>query len=334
MKVSIISAVYNKELFIEEHVKSLLNQDYKDIEFIFVNDGSTDNSFNIVKKYQNDPRVKLISQKNQGQSVARKNGFLNSTGELIYFVDCDDKIYDSKVISNLVKIFMKHKDIDFVIGQIINSYDRKDALDKIIYSKDIKEGLYDIAYLYDKSFRFSLASKLIKRDKIKPDYFIPTISYEDAITTYKTYDKCQKFYYYASPIYIVNRKSYNKRVTNSLNAKHVTEKYQNIKTIAKFSNFAISVKRLSLQSYLDDLNYALRLNYKDKKTMLELAKNNLDKANLNEAYLIDNSHYKRVFRYRFFYRTLFFSFLISLVRNLLTNIKSFLKAIIKIYKKK
>lgn len=333
MKVSIISAVYNKEMFIEEHVKSLLNQDYKDIEFIFVNDGSTDNSFNIVKKYQNDPRVKLISQKNQGQSIARRNGFLNSTGDLIYFVDCDDKIYDSEVISNLVKIFKRHKDIDFVIGQIVNSYDRKDSLDKIIYSKDVKEGLYGIDYLYDKSFRFSLAYKLIKRDKIKPDYFISTIAYEDALLTYKIYNTCKGFYYYASPIYIVNRKSYNKRVTNSLNAKHVTEKYQNIKTIAKLSNFAISVRRLSLQSYLDDLNYALRLNYKDKKTMLELAKNNLDKANLNKTYLIDNSHYKRVFRYRFFYSKSLLNLLISSINRLFIFIKIILLTIIKALKK-
>jgi glycosyltransferase involved in cell wall biosynthesis len=269
MKVSIISAVYNKEIFIEDHINSLLNQDYKDIEFIFVNDGSTDNSYNIVKKYQNDPRVKIIDQKNQGQNIARKVGFLNSTGDLIYFVDSDDTLYDNTVISRVVEIFKNHKNVDFVIGQMINSFDNKDMLDKIIYTDDVKEGLYKIDYLYDKSFRFSLAYKIIKRAKIDPDYFFPTISYEDALVTYRVYDKCHKFYYYASPIYVVNRKSYNKRVTNSLNIKHVTEKYQNIKTLTKISNFAVSIKRLGLQSYLDDLNYSIKLNYQDKKAMIK-----------------------------------------------------------------
>lgn len=92
-KISIIVPVYNTETFLEKCLTSLINQTLSDIEIICINDGSTDNSLAILEKYaKEDSRIKIITQENSGQSVARNNGIKNATGEYIGFIDSDDYI--------------------------------------------------------------------------------------------------------------------------------------------------------------------------------------------------------------------------------------------------
>lgn len=89
--VSIIVPIYNVENYLEECIKSIINQTYKELDIILVNDGSTDNSFSICKKYQQiDKRIVLINQKNKGLSGARNAGLNIAKGEYIQFVDSDD----------------------------------------------------------------------------------------------------------------------------------------------------------------------------------------------------------------------------------------------------
>ena len=91
--ISVIVPVYNVEEYLEECLESICKQTYTDIEVILVNDGSTDGSKEICERYcQKDSRFKLINQENQGQSAARNNGVIVSTGEYITFVDSDDVI--------------------------------------------------------------------------------------------------------------------------------------------------------------------------------------------------------------------------------------------------
>ena len=91
--VSAIIPVYNSEQFLEECIESLRNQTLKEIEMIFINDGSTDNSLEILNKYEKiDSRIKVINQNNSGPSVARNIGIEVATGEYISFIDSDDWI--------------------------------------------------------------------------------------------------------------------------------------------------------------------------------------------------------------------------------------------------
>lgn len=93
VKVSVIIPVYNCEKYIGECIESLINQTLKECEFIFVNDGSSDKSKEIIKGYaKGDSRIKLINQKNSGVSVARNVGLKNAIGEYIGFVDGDDYV--------------------------------------------------------------------------------------------------------------------------------------------------------------------------------------------------------------------------------------------------
>jgi glycosyltransferase involved in cell wall biosynthesis len=98
--VSIIIPTYNYEEYLGEAIESALNQTYKNIEVIVVDDGSTDKTQSIIKNYS----VKQILQKHQGFATARNNGIKNSKGEFILCLDGDDKIYPSYIEKSLEKI--------------------------------------------------------------------------------------------------------------------------------------------------------------------------------------------------------------------------------------
>ncbi|MDD4819459.1 MAG: glycosyltransferase [Flavobacteriales bacterium] len=89
--VSVIIPVYNTENYLREAIYSIENQSLTDIEIIAVNDGSTDSSLSILNEMaEKDPRIKVLSQKNAGQSTARNTGFDIATGRYVYFMDSDD----------------------------------------------------------------------------------------------------------------------------------------------------------------------------------------------------------------------------------------------------
>ncbi|WKW45837.1 glycosyltransferase family A protein [Myroides sp. JBRI-B21084] len=91
-KFSIIIPLYNKEQFIENTLKSVLQQTYQNFEIIIVNDGSTDRSIELLQKYT-DKRIQIIHQQNQGVSVARNNGIKLAKAQFICFLDADDYWY-------------------------------------------------------------------------------------------------------------------------------------------------------------------------------------------------------------------------------------------------
>ena len=105
--VSIVVPMYNSEKYMSECIDSVLNQDYKNIELILVNDGSKDKTEKIAKDYaKNDKRVIVINQENKGVSEARNNGIKHSKGEYITFIDSDDFI-EKDFISYYVSLIEK-----------------------------------------------------------------------------------------------------------------------------------------------------------------------------------------------------------------------------------
>ena len=91
MDVSVVVPVYNTSRYLRQCVDSLINQTLKNVEFIFVDDGSTDDSVEILKEYQKkDERIKILQQENLYAGVARNNGMRHATGKYIIFLDSDD----------------------------------------------------------------------------------------------------------------------------------------------------------------------------------------------------------------------------------------------------
>ena len=97
--VSIIIPVYNASRFLEETINSIQEQTYSNWEAIFIDDCSSDNSYNLIKKYQKeDKRIKLIKNKtNSGAAVSRNNGINHAEGDYICFLDADDKWHPKKL---------------------------------------------------------------------------------------------------------------------------------------------------------------------------------------------------------------------------------------------
>jgi glycosyltransferase involved in cell wall biosynthesis len=104
--ISIVVPVYNKEKFIEETIKSVLAQTFKKFELILVNDGSVDNSLNIMEKNQ-DVRIRIVSIKNSGVSIARNIGIKEAKYDYISFLDADDW-WESTFLEEIIKGIKKY----------------------------------------------------------------------------------------------------------------------------------------------------------------------------------------------------------------------------------
>lgn len=147
-KVSIIVPVYNVEKYLERCLESLINQTYKNIEIIIINDGSTDNSLRILKEYERiDSRIKLIDKNNEGLSQTRNVGINISTGEYITFVDSDDWI-ELDFLKKMINL-IEESNGDVAICSYVREYNEK-AINKdlgfgdiVIFDKDeVKSKLY------------------------------------------------------------------------------------------------------------------------------------------------------------------------------------------------
>lgn len=109
-KVSVIVPIYNSEAYLDETIKSIINQTLYEIEILLIDDGSIDNSLEICRKYEKlDKRIKVFHQKNSGASVARNTGISNASGEYVSFIDSDDTV-EPTMYEELYNLARKEKD--------------------------------------------------------------------------------------------------------------------------------------------------------------------------------------------------------------------------------
>ena len=111
--ISVVIPAYNVEQYIEKCLDSVLCQTYRDLEVIVVDDGSTDNTAQLIKKYTSDKRVKYINQENAGVSAARNNGMNAASGEYLAFVDSDDYL-ENTMYEKLYAALLK-TDVDVAV---------------------------------------------------------------------------------------------------------------------------------------------------------------------------------------------------------------------------
>lgn len=125
VKVSIVVPIYNTELYLRKCIDSLVNQTFKDIEIILVNDGSTDGSEKIIKEYSKlYDNIKVFTKKNGGLSDARNYGIKKSSGDYIAFVDSDDYVRKN-MIEELYNEAL-NRDLDVVVCDTYNVYQEND----------------------------------------------------------------------------------------------------------------------------------------------------------------------------------------------------------------
>lgn len=133
-KVSIIVPVYNVEQYLPKCLDSIVNQTYENIEIICVNDGSPDNSAEILSSYaERDSRIKIVTKENGGLSSARNAGVKVATGEYIVFVDSDDWI-DVRTIETAVNV-AENEGFDMVMWGYTREYKSR-SIEKHIFNGD------------------------------------------------------------------------------------------------------------------------------------------------------------------------------------------------------
>jgi len=135
LKISIIIPVYNVQEYLEKCLLSVMKQKYKNFEVIIIDDGSSDNSQSIYRKFLNiDSRIIVRRQKNQGISDARNAGIKASTGDYIFFLDADDWI-EPDYINNCVKV-LEYSNTDLLITPYIREYKKLPVINNLMDRKD------------------------------------------------------------------------------------------------------------------------------------------------------------------------------------------------------
>lgn len=180
--ISIIVPIYNTEEYLEECIKSLVNQTYKNLEIILINDGSTDLSLEICKKWKKiDNRILIIDKKNSGQADSRNIAVKQAKGKLITFVDSDDWI-DESLIEKLYNAQKKY-DADISMCEAYTENAKGDFSDYSL--QRLENELIDIQnnkeYLL--TVRYTLWTKLYKKELFTENFIEqPSIKFEDFAT--------------------------------------------------------------------------------------------------------------------------------------------------------
>ncbi|MDM8304005.1 glycosyltransferase family 2 protein [Limosilactobacillus vaginalis] len=219
--ISVIVPVYNVEHYLNKCIKSLVSQTYSNLEIIFINDGSTDQSLVILEQWKKrDSRIKLVNQVNQGLSSARNTGIRNSSGEYLTFVDSDDYVTNDYVeyMFNLLK---KHNfKSPLAICSLMDVYSDSNKCQNMGNGNTItlsgKDCIKKMCY-HDLVDTCAYA-KLGKRELYNDHFFPEEMLFEDIGSTYKLFLQSNTVECGFEPkyFYVIKR---NSIVTSSFNSK-------------------------------------------------------------------------------------------------------------------
>ena len=204
--VSIIVPIYNVEKFIEKCAITLMEQDYQNIEYIFVNDCTPDNSMQVLSdtlaKYPNrKDDIKIINNaQNSRASITRKNGLDIANGEYILFIDSDDWVELNMVSSMLKKA--KETDADIVCCDYFLNFKNKEIYMINLNTNDAFQAIKDILSL--KSYA-SMCNKLVKIDVYNKIQFPTFSNREDYFMNIQMFYYCKNFVYFNRAFCIIEK---------------------------------------------------------------------------------------------------------------------------------
>ncbi|MDQ0217484.1 glycosyltransferase family 2 protein [Peribacillus cavernae] len=204
-KVSVVVPIFKVEKYLHRCVDSIIDQSYKNIEIILVDDGSPDNCGSIADQYgETESRIKVIHKRNGGLSDARNHGLKHVTGEFTVFVDSDDWL-EMSMIENLVKNSWKYK-ADVVQSGFFYAYEEKLLFDNRYHSKNgepellTKETLMYELVSNEKVKNFAWG-KLYKTKIIRDIPFEKGVLFEDVFWAHKVMHQVNTFLILHQPLY-------------------------------------------------------------------------------------------------------------------------------------
>jgi glycosyltransferase involved in cell wall biosynthesis len=195
--ISVIIPVFNGEKYLPACLNTLKAQTYKNIEFIFVDDGSTDNSYSLIKEYaKEDKRVRAIQTPHGGISTARNAGIKASKGSFLGFCDCDDVI-EPTMYEELHDKLMEHPETSVAISPLFQ--ERVDAKHTGVYpSIDYLKGI--LLYLASAS----VCDALFRKDEVfSSSSFLSGLFCEDVVFWMEYLPKVKNVYFYSKVLYHV-----------------------------------------------------------------------------------------------------------------------------------
>ena len=252
--ISIVIPVYNVEKYLEKCIKSIVNQTYKNLEIIIVDDGSPDNCPKMCDEFaQNDKRIKVIHKENGGLSDARNAGINIAKGKYITFIDSDDYISNDYVeyMYNLIKRY----NTQIATCEVEIVYLEKDSHKNTEYVENIevlnpRDFFYNM--LFAKKSDVTACAKLYETRLFEKIRYPKGVVYEDTATTYKLIEECEKivtgnkkcYFYFTRPNSISKISGFNSneldyiKNTNEM-LEYLKNKYQDLEqAIDRFDLYA------------------------------------------------------------------------------------------------
>lgn len=287
--ISIIVPIYNAEKYLNKCIKSLINQTKENLEFILVNDGSTDSSEEIIKSYK-DKRIKYFKNKNQGIGKTRNFGMQKATGKYIMFLDSDDYL----ATNACEELFSKaEKDnLDLVINNFYRVEEETEKKVEVIIPefknttlKENKSLLLDVNVApWNKLYK----SELLKKNKIQ---FVEDLKYEDAPFVVEAMDKAKKIGYIKKFLnyYVIHKNSETTvRDEKIFDIIEIVDKIR--KYFSKRKEFTETVDKLSVRILT---NYTIQQRVQqDKGTGMQFVDKAFQYMKENIPDYKDNKYYK------------------------------------------
>lgn len=298
--ISIIVLVYNTEQYVIKCLNSILNQTYKNIEVIVVNDGSTDKSSQKINRLSlKDDRIKIVERENKGRYLSRLEGYKNAKGKYILYVDSDDWIAKDTV--ELMYNALKENDADVVRCQY-----KKFQNDAIIVPKSAlnRNVLMDVEsfepqffdLLYKTNYCNTICKQLMKKSVMKNINKIEErLNYsEDLACNIEIYKEIKSILFMPDELYIYNLNHSYK--TRKVQVDEVTKKIED--AIYVYYNLYLSTKEFNIKNKKDYKNIAsMRMIEKLSILLTDLIKTGISKTEFVTftELLIENEKVKEIF---------------------------------------
>lgn len=269
-KISVIIPVYNTEKFVEEAIRSIMNQTLRDIEIIIINDGSTDNSLSVIERLAvEDERINVYSQNNQGVSISRNIGIEKATGKYLYFMDSDDYLESEALESCYTKSEENQLDLIFFDADILNKnnnynislkYQRKGCTN----SAQIYSGIQILTILMNNHcYSVSPCLNLIKTSYLNKinTRFLPNIIHEDQLFITLLYLQANRVMCIHED-YFKRRLRDNSIMTCNFSLKNINSYFIITDKLLSYSSNHQEVQNIIDQYLSNMLNAAVWLSYK------------------------------------------------------------------------
>jgi glycosyltransferase involved in cell wall biosynthesis len=181
VKATVVVNNFNYEKFLLDCIESVVNQSYQNIEVIIIDDGSTDNSLELLNsRYGKNRLVKVVGKENGGQLSTFNEAKQHVAGDVVFFLDSDD-IYKVDYIKEVMDIYLRHKDVDFVNCSIERFFSdgKKEVINK--YPVNVKLGYSVVSTLFTREWLGSSTSTISMRSSLLKK-LLPMPFEEDWIT--------------------------------------------------------------------------------------------------------------------------------------------------------